>query len=59
LSEHFGQNWSVGFAKNAVPKLAIVFKEAPGAVAARYPLGQIIGMVKVGWREVTVRGLEG
>jgi len=35
LLEHFVQNWSLGFAKNAVPKLAIVFKEVLGVVDAR------------------------
>jgi len=55
LSKYFAQNWSVSLAKNAVPKLAIIFKQVPGAVAARYPLGQ----VKVGWGEVTVRRSHG
>ena len=49
----------MSLAKNAIPKLAIIFKEVPGAVAARYPLGQVIGTVKVGWGEVTVRRLQG
>ena len=59
LSKHFAQNRSVGLAKNAVPKLAIIFKQVPGAVAARYPLGQVKGLFKVGWGEVTVRRSQG
>src|SRR5262249_6408589 len=58
LSKYFAQNWSVSLAKNAVPKLAIIFKEVLAAVAARCPFGQVIGMVKISWREVAVRRFE-
>ena len=54
LSEHFAQNWSLGFAEETVPKLAMMFKVLLGVVATPYSLGQLIGMVKVSRREVAV-----
>ena len=37
----------------------MILKVVLGVVAARYPLGQLIGMVKVGRREVTVGWFKG
>jgi hypothetical protein len=54
VSEHFAQNWSLGFGKNDVPKLAFAFKVVLGAAQTRHVLRQLIGMVKVRQREVTV-----
>jgi hypothetical protein len=59
LSEHFAQDWSFGFAKNAVPKMATIFKGVLGVVHLGYAIRQVIGMVKVGWGEMTVRRFEG
>jgi len=59
LSEHFAQDWPLGFTENAVPKMAAIFKGVLGVVASGYALRQFTGMVKVGWGEVTVRRFEG
>jgi hypothetical protein len=34
LSEHFAQDWPLGLAEKAVPKLAIIFKMVLGVVEA-------------------------
>src|SRR6516164_6103910 len=58
LSEHFAQDWPLGFAKNDVPEMAIAFKVLIGTAQPRHPHCQLIGMVEVRWGEVTVRRLE-
>jgi hypothetical protein len=59
LSKHFPQDWSLSLAKNGVPKLPILFEELFGVPGAIDSLRQVRGMVKVGWRQVTVRRFEG
>jgi hypothetical protein len=49
----------LGFAKNAVPKLAIIFKEVLRVVDTGQTLSQVTGMVKIGWREMTMRRVHG
>jgi RNA polymerase sigma factor (sigma-70 family) len=58
LPEHFGQDWPVGFAENTGPKIAIELEVLPRVACVFYPLRQVIGMVKVGWGEMTVRRFE-
>jgi hypothetical protein len=50
---------SLGFAKNAVQKMATVFKGVHGIADPGYALRQVIDMVKVVWGEVTVHRFEG
>ena len=54
LSEHFAQDWPLGFTKNDIPKLAIAFKVLLGTAQTRHVRCQVIRLFKVGWREVTV-----
>jgi hypothetical protein len=50
LSEDFVQDWPLGFAEKAVPKVAVIFKVVPGVVGATYSPCQVISMVEVGQR---------
>ena len=50
LSEHVAQNWSLSFAEETVPKLAMMFKVPLCVMVTPYSPCQVIGMVKVGWR---------
>jgi hypothetical protein len=43
-------DWPLGFAEDAVPKLAVVFKVVPSVVDATYWPCQVISMVEVGER---------
>jgi hypothetical protein len=49
----------LGFAKETVPKLAMMLKVLLGVVATPYSLRQLIRMVKVGRREVAVGRFKG
>jgi hypothetical protein len=46
LSKYFAQNWSLAFAENDVPKLAMMFKMVLGVVDARYSLGRVMSWSK-------------
>jgi hypothetical protein len=58
LSEHLAQDWPLGLTQDDVPKMAIAFKVLLGVLNARSSLSKVIGMAKVGRREVTVRQFE-
>jgi hypothetical protein len=57
LREYLAQDWPLGFSENNHPKVAVVLKMLLSVASVGCSFCQLMGLIKVGRREVTMRRL--